>query len=405
MSNKEIEALDIAEKQELTAEQATSYRALASINHEEGNTTLAISNCRKSMEICELLGDRSGVAKAHNTIALAYRTQGSIDKALEHHHESLRIKQEYGADDDDIANSYFNLGTCYSILHHFDQAQSFYENALEIWEKSDNPEHLAHIYNNIGCFYGRKKELVKAREYLQKSLDILDGLDDKKGIARTLNNFGNLFRDLGDNESALDFYIRSLVLYEEINNRREIAHVSSCIGGIYTTIGRLEEAEELILRSLKIANELKFKDREILSLEKLVDLYKAKGDLGKALMYSQEKEVLLEEYLNEKSMEKIVKMQVQFETEKKEKEAEIYRLKNVELSGMNDKLREALADVKKLQGMLPICSNCKKVRDDDGYWQQIESYISERSETTFSHGICPECFIELYGKVYTREKN
>jgi len=55
-------------------------------------------------------------------------------------------------------------------------------------------------------------------------------------------------------------------------------------------------------------------------------------------------------------------------------------------------LEEALANVKQLQGLLPICSYCKKIRDDHNYWQQVESYISEHSEAIFSHGICPECF-------------
>ena len=55
-------------------------------------------------------------------------------------------------------------------------------------------------------------------------------------------------------------------------------------------------------------------------------------------------------------------------------------------------LEEALANVKQLQGLLPICSYCKRIRDDHNYWQQVESYISEHSEAIFSHGICPECF-------------
>jgi len=56
-----------------------------------------------------------------------------------------------------------------------------------------------------------------------------------------------------------------------------------------------------------------------------------------------------------------------------------------------DELRHALAKVKKLEGFLPICSYCKKIRDDLGYWQQIEKYIRERSDAQFSHSICPEC--------------
>jgi sigma-B regulation protein RsbU (phosphoserine phosphatase) len=54
-------------------------------------------------------------------------------------------------------------------------------------------------------------------------------------------------------------------------------------------------------------------------------------------------------------------------------------------------LEAALAQVKRLEGMLPICSYCKKVRDDQNYWQQVETYLLDHSEVRFSHGICPEC--------------
>lgn len=59
-------------------------------------------------------------------------------------------------------------------------------------------------------------------------------------------------------------------------------------------------------------------------------------------------------------------------------------------------LHEAQKEIKILQGFLPICSSCKKIRDDDGYWNQIESYIHTHSEAKFSHGICPDCLKELY---------
>jgi response regulator RpfG family c-di-GMP phosphodiesterase len=54
-------------------------------------------------------------------------------------------------------------------------------------------------------------------------------------------------------------------------------------------------------------------------------------------------------------------------------------------------LEEALTRVKQLQGLLPICSYCKKVRDDRNYWQQVETYIEGHSDAQFTHGICPEC--------------
>ena len=59
-------------------------------------------------------------------------------------------------------------------------------------------------------------------------------------------------------------------------------------------------------------------------------------------------------------------------------------------------LQKAMQDVKVLSGFLPICASCKKIRDDTGYWRQIEEYISKHSGALFSHGICPDCVKKLY---------
>ena len=59
-------------------------------------------------------------------------------------------------------------------------------------------------------------------------------------------------------------------------------------------------------------------------------------------------------------------------------------------------LKKALSDVKALSGLIPVCSNCKKVRDDAGYWNQLETFIEEHSEALFSHSLCPECLEKIY---------
>jgi hypothetical protein len=61
------------------------------------------------------------------------------------------------------------------------------------------------------------------------------------------------------------------------------------------------------------------------------------------------------------------------------------------------KLQNTLEEIKTLRGILPICSSCKKIRDDKGYWNQIESYISNHSSAEFSHSLCPECSDKFYG--------
>jgi PAS domain S-box-containing protein len=59
-------------------------------------------------------------------------------------------------------------------------------------------------------------------------------------------------------------------------------------------------------------------------------------------------------------------------------------------------LQDALANVKSLSGLLPICAGCKKIRDDKGYWNQVESYIQQHSWAKFSHGMCPDCIKKYY---------
>jgi len=92
-------------------------------------------------------------------------------------------------------------------------------------------------------------------------------------------------------------------------------------------------------------------------------------------------------------------------TERTRAEKELRRYSS-ELERSNKALQDALADVRTLGGMLPICSSCKKIRDDKGYWNQIESYVSEHSGAEFSHGICPECEKKVYEElnILTKER-
>jgi two-component system, OmpR family, response regulator VanR len=70
--------------------------------------------------------------------------------------------------------------------------------------------------------------------------------------------------------------------------------------------------------------------------------------------------------------------------------------KNIELEKLNHNLQHALTEVKTLSGLLPICAHCKKIRDDHGYWNQIETYMAKRTDVEFTHGICPSCAAKFF---------
>ena len=90
---------------------------------------------------------------------------------------------------------------------------------------------------------------------------------------------------------------------------------------------------------------------------------------------------------------------------------EVERRKQIEVvrEKLIEELKEALAKVKTLSGFIPICSHCKKIRDDKGYWTQVEEYVRDHTEAEFSHSLCPDCikkyYPEYYNKVVSNEKN
>jgi sigma-B regulation protein RsbU (phosphoserine phosphatase) len=82
------------------------------------------------------------------------------------------------------------------------------------------------------------------------------------------------------------------------------------------------------------------------------------------------------------------------------KEMDCRKEREAELRRINEDLQRALTEVKVLRGLIPICASCKKIRNDGGFWQQLEEYLGEHSEAEFSHGLCQPCIKKLYPGVY-----
>jgi CheY-like chemotaxis protein len=82
------------------------------------------------------------------------------------------------------------------------------------------------------------------------------------------------------------------------------------------------------------------------------------------------------------------------------KEMDCRKTREWELRRSNEELQQALREVKVLKGLVPICASCKKIRNDQGFWQQLEEYLQQHSEAEFSHGLCTPCIKKLYPGVY-----
>lgn len=116
------------------------------------------------------------------------------------------------------------------------------------------------------------------------------------------------------------------------------------------------------------------------------DITHLKKNEAELLQYREHLEDIIEVRTQELQMACEALQQENIERQKAEADKEV----------MIDQLQAVLDQVKKLSGLLPICASCKKIRDDDGYWHQVEVYIRDHSEARFSHGICPDCMEKLY---------
>ena len=76
-----------------------------------------------------------------------------------------------------------------------------------------------------------------------------------------------------------------------------------------------------------------------------------------------------------------------------------------DLKKQNEELSQAMSEIKVLRGFVPVCASCKKIRNEQGYWEQLEVYLEQHSEAQFSHGLCQECIKRLYPKYYKEPKS
>jgi len=147
--------------------------------------------------------------------------------------------------------------------------------------------------------------------------------------------------------------------------------------------------------------EMMAEDRENPQPDELDDLRKTINQMQNNLHISFKAQEALERKLRQEQeeLEDIVKQRTaSLRTINDQLKSEIHEREKLqaEREKIIEDLQNALNEIKQLSGMLPICANCKKIRDDKGYWNQLEAYISKHSEAVFSHGICPECAEKLY---------
>lgn len=376
-----------------------AYNTLGLIASDRGNYPLALEHHHKALEIRLANNDRQGLAYSYNNLGNMYRNVQDYERALDNHRRSLAIKQELG-DRAGMAFSHANMGNVYRSMGDGAKALAAYEAALTIRQALGDQRAIASTLNSIGLVL-EKTEPRRALEHYEQALKIRDRIDDKRGYAGTLNNIGNLQRALDDPDRAVDTLKLALTVAQqiqapviEIESYQHLANAEAARGNFKAALDWHQKYSALKdkvfnqensdrLNRLNAAYDARQREQQIAMLRKDAELREAALGRQRAITWSLVGGITVTIML--------VALAVAAWRRQQRSEARVRE--------QAFELQAAIDTAKTLSGLLPICASCKKIRDDRGYWQQLESYISTHSKADFTHGFCPHCADDMLREI------
>ena len=357
----------------------------------------ALGWATQALDLLESAPDAATHAYLLQCIAAIYRHLGDHPTTHAYLMQALTLATQAN----DLAMQgliYNDLGVLYRYTEDYAQGFNAYQQALALAQTTGNQHRVALALNNLGDLLHQWGRTAEAIRYLEEAIALTRQLEIKILEPSVLDSLSEIYLTQGNYAEALTCLVRAQQIAEAFDNQVEVAAFLRNIARVYQQQGAWDQAHLYLHRALTVATEIKLKQEIFTCHGLLAEIYEAQAEPAKALYHYKQFHLTKEELFNEQADQKLKTLQVIHDTAAAKREAEIYRLKNVEL-------QDALEKVKQLSGLLPICSSCKKIRDDGGYWQDVAVYIRDRSEAEFSHAICPDCMATLYPQYYKKTVN
>lgn len=318
---------------------ANAYNSLGSICERRSEYDKALVYFNKALEINLKLNRNREIVLTYSNIGLIYWKYSDYKTALEYFLKAYSFYDSEHPDKALFSNVVLNIGNVYHSLQYYDKALEYFNETVELSKDLPNKRFLSRAYNNIGALYSNQKINEKALTYFEKSLAIKEKLNDIHGIAYTLTNIGIIYADYKDEKKAVDALSRALEIREQTGDKRGVAFTCQSFANLYISLKNYDKAEEYLKRVLEILPEIKSKRLQSDIYKTFSELYFEQKKFEEAYKHHKRYNELKDELYNEELTDKIADMQTKYETVKKEKEAEIYRLKNVELVEANELLK------------------------------------------------------------------
>ncbi len=309
--------------------EADNLNDLASIYDLEGNNVQATDFINRALEIHSSLKDVRGQVKCLINLSLSQLKMTNYDKALEHELQAYKLFQEHQLKDPDLeARCLIGLGNVYEEIGNNKTALEFFSEAAQLAQKHQlkNTQVLATV--NAGEVQNNLKHYDAAIEAFNQALRIAREIRMPSGALYAYQGLGKTFNSLGKYLESLEAYLQSLALAKNIVDRESEIIALIGLGVNQRSLGRFETATDYFQEAQTLARATNQKKYVQDSIQELAQTFEMSGDTGKALAFYKEYHRLEKEIFNLESEKKSRDLAVQFDLERSQTQAELYRVRS-----------------------------------------------------------------------------
>jgi class 3 adenylate cyclase/uncharacterized protein HemY len=332
-------ALHLREKLNDAEGIATAHAKLGTTKLYDGKYPEAIEHFNRALELRTMQGDALGCADLHTNAGIVHGLMGNNFMALKSHLQALNTYERHN-ENSRIASSSSNIGLIYTEQQNFDEALKMFQRALAIREQLNDSTAIGISLNNIGYVYQEQKKYEEALAIHLRALKMREAAGDHARIATTYSNLGNIYKELGNHALALNYYTLCLKTFEELKEKRGLVQAYINMGELYFEMKDFEDAFIYLSKAIQLAEETGLKNQLRKAYEYLSQLYAHQNNFQSAYEFHLKYTKLDKEISNAEISGQIAQITMRGEIEKKERAAEIERIKNVELTRAYNSLEE-----------------------------------------------------------------
>jgi signal transduction histidine kinase len=333
------------------------------------------------IQAAELYDDSSSeeeVSRILNTLALCYMNKGDLAKALTLFFESYAYLEKYLFDDEviskRIAGIHINISIVYRYNKDVDKSLEHLELAEQVFDKYKDINGLIHCYNSFGNIYLREENTIEAEKYFRKSLVLAENENNDFGVAVVYNNLSQIYEQKDELETALEYALKSLELKKYMNNHDSVLSSYVRISKIFHELKDYQKALSNLITAKYLAEETESELQLLDIYEKLAEAYVEVDDFKSAYAFQKQYTELKEMVFLGEKKKVIARERNRFEFQKKEREAELLKQKEVAISEYAERLEVSNEELEQFAHVVSHDLR-EPLRMVKGYLQIIERRI------------------------------